>query len=58
MRTEVRGEGHLVNGTIWQGSLILRGYGDPTLDRSRPLSALAVQGRTGRQAPSPSSERP
>ncbi len=39
MRTEVLGEGRL-EGATWRGSLILRGYGDPTLDRAG-LAALA-----------------
>jgi D-alanyl-D-alanine carboxypeptidase/D-alanyl-D-alanine-endopeptidase (penicillin-binding protein 4) len=33
-RTEVLGEGRLLGGVTWQGNLILRGYGDPTLDRA------------------------
>jgi D-alanyl-D-alanine carboxypeptidase/D-alanyl-D-alanine-endopeptidase (penicillin-binding protein 4) len=34
MRTELLGEGHLVDGATWHGNLVLRGYGDPTLDRA------------------------
>jgi D-alanyl-D-alanine carboxypeptidase/D-alanyl-D-alanine-endopeptidase (penicillin-binding protein 4) len=33
MRTEVLGEGRF-DGTAWRGNLILKGYGDPTLDRA------------------------
>ena len=40
MRTELLGEGHLRDGVVWEGDLVLRGYGDPTLDRSG-LLALA-----------------
>jgi hypothetical protein len=53
MRTEVLGEGRLVDGTVWHGDLILRGYGDPTLDRSglfelaRRLRATGVRRVTG-----------
>ena len=39
-RTEVLGEGHLVDGTVWDGNLILKGYGDPTLDHTA-LAGLA-----------------
>ena len=52
MRTEALGEGHLV-GTTWQGNLILKGYGDPTLDRAglvelaRRLRAAGVHRVTG-----------
>jgi len=34
MRTELLGEGHLRDGVVWEGDLVLRGYGDPTLDRN------------------------
>jgi D-alanyl-D-alanine carboxypeptidase/D-alanyl-D-alanine-endopeptidase (penicillin-binding protein 4) len=53
MRTEVLGEGHLVDGTTWDGNLILRGYGDPTLDRAgltdlaRNLRATGIRRVTG-----------
>lgn len=40
MRTELLGEGHLRDGVVWEGDLVLRGYGDPTLDRDG-LLALA-----------------
>ena len=33
MRTEVLGEGRF-DGAAWRGNLILKGYGDPTLDRA------------------------
>ncbi len=39
IRTRVLGEGGL-DGTVWRGRLVLKGYGDPTLDRS-DLTALA-----------------
>jgi serine-type D-Ala-D-Ala carboxypeptidase/endopeptidase (penicillin-binding protein 4) len=38
-RTQVLGEGHRA-GHVWQGSLVLKGYGDPTLS-SADLLALA-----------------
>jgi D-alanyl-D-alanine carboxypeptidase/D-alanyl-D-alanine-endopeptidase (penicillin-binding protein 4) len=53
MRTEVLGEGHLVDGRTWHGNLVLRGYGDPTLDRAgladlaRRLRATGVRRVTG-----------
>ena len=53
MRTEVLGEGHLDDGTTWRGNLILKGYGDPTLDRAglaelaRRLRASGVRRVTG-----------
>ena len=52
MRTELLGEGRLA-GTTWQGNLILKGYGDPTLDRAglvelaRRLRAAGVHRVTG-----------
>ena len=52
MRTEVLGEGRLA-GTTWHGNLILKGYGDPTLDRAglvelaRRLRAAGVHRVTG-----------
>jgi D-alanyl-D-alanine carboxypeptidase/D-alanyl-D-alanine-endopeptidase (penicillin-binding protein 4) len=33
LRTEVLGEGH-ADAVTWRGNLILKGYGDPTLDRT------------------------
>jgi len=42
MRTEVLGEGHLEGATTWRGNLILKGYGDPTLDRAG-LAELALR---------------
>jgi D-alanyl-D-alanine carboxypeptidase len=42
--TEVLGEGALDNG-VWEGRLILKGYGDPSLTR-RGLARLAAQVRT------------
>jgi serine-type D-Ala-D-Ala carboxypeptidase/endopeptidase (penicillin-binding protein 4) len=53
MRTEVLGEGHLESATTWRGNLILKGYGDPTLDRAglaelaRRLRAAGVRRVTG-----------
>jgi D-alanyl-D-alanine carboxypeptidase/D-alanyl-D-alanine-endopeptidase (penicillin-binding protein 4) len=52
IRTEVRGEGFL-DGQVWRGSLILKGYGDPTLDRwaladlARQVRALGIHVVTG-----------
>jgi D-alanyl-D-alanine carboxypeptidase/D-alanyl-D-alanine-endopeptidase (penicillin-binding protein 4) len=54
MRTEVLGEGRLVDGRVWHGDLILRGFGDPTLDRSgllelaRRLRETGIRRVTGR----------
>jgi D-alanyl-D-alanine carboxypeptidase/D-alanyl-D-alanine-endopeptidase (penicillin-binding protein 4) len=45
MRTEVLGEGRLVDRRLWRGNLVLRGYGDPTLTRAG-LAQLAAQVRT------------
>jgi D-alanyl-D-alanine carboxypeptidase/D-alanyl-D-alanine-endopeptidase (penicillin-binding protein 4) len=53
LRTELLGEGHLVDGKIWHGDLVLRGYGDPTLDRAgllelaRRLRASGIHRVTG-----------
>ena len=53
MRTEVLGEGRLQDGTVWRGNLILKGYGDPTLDRAgladlaRRLRATGIRRVTG-----------
>jgi serine-type D-Ala-D-Ala carboxypeptidase/endopeptidase (penicillin-binding protein 4) len=53
IRTELLGDGQLVDGTVWQGDLILRGYGDPTLDRAgllelaRRLRATGLRRVTG-----------
>src|SRR5213078_2352285 len=53
MRTELLGEGHLVDGKVWHGDLGLRGYGDPTLDRAgllelaRRLRAEGIRRVTG-----------
>jgi serine-type D-Ala-D-Ala carboxypeptidase/endopeptidase (penicillin-binding protein 4) len=53
MRTELLGEGHAVDGSVWHGDLILRGYGDPTLDRTgllelaRRLRATGLRRVTG-----------
>lgn len=43
LETEVLGEGRQA-GAVWQGDLVLKGYGDPTLDR-RDLRELARQVR-------------
>ena len=37
-RTEVLGEGRQV-GSVWQGRLVLKGYGDPTLDTADAAAA-------------------
>jgi serine-type D-Ala-D-Ala carboxypeptidase/endopeptidase (penicillin-binding protein 4) len=53
LRTEVLGEGHLDGHTIWRGNLVLKGYGDPTLDRAglaelaQRLRATGVRRVTG-----------
>jgi D-alanyl-D-alanine carboxypeptidase/D-alanyl-D-alanine-endopeptidase (penicillin-binding protein 4) len=44
MRTEVLGEGQLADGAVWNGNLILKGYGDPTLNRTG-LAELAAKVR-------------
>lgn len=44
LRTEVLGEGQLADGSTWHGNLILKGYGDPTLDRAG-LAELAARVR-------------
>lgn len=44
LRTEVLGSGSLT-GSTWQGGLVLRGFGDPTL-RSTDLDRLAAKLRT------------
>jgi D-alanyl-D-alanine carboxypeptidase/D-alanyl-D-alanine-endopeptidase (penicillin-binding protein 4) len=41
IETDVLGQGHL-SGATWQGSLVLKGYGDPTLSRG-DLRSLAAQ---------------
>jgi serine-type D-Ala-D-Ala carboxypeptidase/endopeptidase (penicillin-binding protein 4) len=51
-RTEVLGEGR-ADGAIWRGNLVLRGYGDPTLDRAgladlaRRVRATGIRRATG-----------
>jgi serine-type D-Ala-D-Ala carboxypeptidase/endopeptidase (penicillin-binding protein 4) len=47
MRTELLGEGHLVDGQVWHGDLILRGFGDPTLDRAGLLELAQRLRETG-----------
>ncbi len=53
MRTEVLGEGRLIDGAVWDGSLILKGFGDPTLDPgglaelARRLRAIGIRRVTG-----------
>lgn len=53
IRTELLGEGYLVDGVVWHGDLILRGYGDPTLDSggllelARNLRATGIRRVTG-----------
>jgi D-alanyl-D-alanine carboxypeptidase/D-alanyl-D-alanine-endopeptidase (penicillin-binding protein 4) len=53
MRTELLGEGHVRDGVVWDGDLVLRGYGDPTLDRggllalARDLRASGIRRVTG-----------
>src|SRR5256885_3100647 len=52
IETDVLGEGHLV-GTTWQGDLVLKGYGDPTLssadlvDLARQVRAAGITRITG-----------
>ena len=46
MRTEVLGDGHLRDGVVWVGDLVLKGYGDPFLDDAG-LAALARDLRAG-----------
>ncbi len=53
IRTEVLGEGRLADPETWQGNLILKGYGDPTLDRgglvglARRVRATGIRTVTG-----------
>lgn len=53
IRTELLGEGYLADGIVWHGDLILRGYGDPTLDSggllelARNLRATGIRRVTG-----------
>jgi D-alanyl-D-alanine carboxypeptidase/D-alanyl-D-alanine-endopeptidase (penicillin-binding protein 4) len=44
LQTDVLGEGSLTPEGVWQGRLILKGYGDPTLGRAR-LALLASRVR-------------
>jgi D-alanyl-D-alanine carboxypeptidase/D-alanyl-D-alanine-endopeptidase (penicillin-binding protein 4) len=45
IETDVLGEGGGQNGPVWDGDLVLKGYGDPTLS-SAGLASLARQVRT------------
>lgn len=53
LRTEVLGEGRLADPATWRGNLILKGFGDPTLDRAglaqlaRRLRATGIRRVTG-----------
>ena len=53
MRTEVLGEGRLVDRTVWKGNLVLKGFGDPTLSSTglaflaRQVRALGIRRLTG-----------
>ena len=47
IRTELLGEGYLVDGVVWHGDLILRGYGDPTLDSDGLLELARRLRETG-----------
>jgi D-alanyl-D-alanine carboxypeptidase/D-alanyl-D-alanine-endopeptidase (penicillin-binding protein 4) len=53
LRTEVLGEGRLAGSATWDGNLVLRGCGDPTLDRAglidlaRRLRATGIRSVTG-----------
>jgi serine-type D-Ala-D-Ala carboxypeptidase/endopeptidase (penicillin-binding protein 4) len=47
IRTELLGEGYLADGTVWHGDLILRGYGDPTLDSGGLLELARNLRETG-----------
>jgi D-alanyl-D-alanine carboxypeptidase/D-alanyl-D-alanine-endopeptidase (penicillin-binding protein 4) len=53
MRTELLGEGRLADAATWRGNLILKGYGDPTLDQAglavlaRRLRATGIRRVTG-----------
>lgn len=53
IHTEVRGEGRLLDDGTWQGNLVLKGYGDPTLSSgdlrvlARKVRALGVRRVTG-----------
>ena len=43
IETDVLGEGQQ-NGTTWQGDIVLKGYGDPTLSYARAVVARAPGG--------------
>jgi serine-type D-Ala-D-Ala carboxypeptidase/endopeptidase (penicillin-binding protein 4) len=47
VRTELLGDGRLGDGKVWHGDLILRGYGDPTLDRAGLLELARRLRETG-----------